>query len=116
MLSKKGIILIEVKNWSDKFYRDTNKMSPHEQTDRAARVLWIAIKSRWGSWWRDTKPPRVTSVLLSIQGNMRYDPKYKFVNVCDLNMINRFIQNRREELSDKDVEKLIKMLKDHVTK
>ncbi|MEX2059768.1 MAG: nuclease-related domain-containing protein, partial [Nitrosopumilaceae archaeon] len=114
VISKKGIILVEVKNWSDRFYRETDKIRPHEQVDRAARVLWIVIKSRWG-WWK-TQTPRVTSVLLSIQGNMRYDPNYKFVNVCDLNRINYFIENRKEQLSDKDVEKLVNMLKNHVTK
>ena len=114
VISKKGIILIEVKNWSDKFYRETNKIRPHEQVDRAGRVLWIVIKTRWG--WLKTQTPRVTSVLLSIQGNMRYDPSYKFVNVSDLDRINYFIENRKEELSDKDVEKLVNMLKDHVTK
>lgn len=113
VVSKKGIVLVEVKNWSDKFYRETNKIQPHEQVDRAARVLWIVIKSRWG-WWK-TKLPRVTSVLLSIQGNMRYDPNYKFVNVTNLDRINYFIENRREELSDEDVQKLVKMLKNHVS-
>jgi len=114
VISKRGIILVEVKNWSDKFYHETNKIRPHEQVDRAAKVLWIVIKSRWG--WLATQTPRVTSVLLSIQGNMRYDPKYKFVNVSDLNRINYFIENRKEVLSNKDVEKLLDMLKDHVTK
>ena len=114
VISKKGIILVEVKNWSDKFYHEANKIRPHEQVDRAARVLWITIKSRWG--WFKTQTPRVTSVLLSIQGNMRYDPNYRFVMISDLDKINYFIENRKEELSDKDVKKLVNMLKDHVTK
>ena len=113
VISKKGVIVIEVKNWSDKFYSETKKIRPHEQVDRASRVLWITISSGWG-WWG--KPPRITSVLLSIQGNMRYDPNFKYVLVSDLNKINYFIQNRKEELSDKDVKKLVNMLKDHVTK
>ena len=114
VISKKGVILVEVKNWSDKFYRETDKIRPHEQVDRGARVLWIVIKSRWG--WLATQTPSVTSVLLSIQGNMRYDPNYKFVNVSDLDRINYFIESRKEKLSDKDVKKLVNMLKDHVTK
>ena len=116
VISKKGIILIEVKNWSNQYYNQHKDLSPHEQVDRAGRVLWIAIKSRWGGWFRSPKPPRITSVLLSIQGNMRYDPNYRFVSVSDLNKINYFIENKREELTEKDVKKLIKMLKDHVTK
>jgi len=113
VLSRRGVILVEVKNWSDRFYRNTDKIQPHEQVDRAARVLWTVIKSRWG--WFAGQTPRVTSVLLSIQGNMRYDRKYKFVNVCNLDSINYFIQNRKEVLSDKDVKKLVNMMKDHVS-
>jgi len=66
VVSRRGVILIEVKNWSNKYYNQHRKISPHEQVDRAGRVLWIALKS-----WRSPKSPRVTSVLLSIQGNIR---------------------------------------------
>jgi len=51
--------------------------------------------------------PPVTSVLLSIRAKMQYDPDYKFVNVKDLNNINYFIQNRYEQFSDKEVERLV---------
>ena len=114
VVSKKGVILIEVKNWSNKFYRETNKIRPHEQVDRAARVLWIVMKSRWG--WLGGKSPSVTSVILSIQGNMNYDHYYKFVNVSNLERINYFIESRKEKLSDKEVRKIVNMLRDHVTK
>jgi len=36
--------MIEVKNWSTGFYKQKKKFSPHEQTDRAGRVLWIFFK------------------------------------------------------------------------
>ena len=111
VVSKKGIILIEVKNWSSKFYRESNKISPHEQVDRAGRVLWIALKS-----WRITNSPRVTSVLLSIQDNMKYDPRFKFVSISNLEKINYFIENRKEEFSDKEVERVVDILKNYVTK
>lgn len=114
VISKKGIILIEVKNWSTQFYEQHDKISPHEQVDRAGRVLWIVIKSRWG--WLKKEYPRVTSVLVSIQGNMKYDLNYKFVNVLDLDRINYFIENRKDELSEKEVKKLVNILKKHVTK
>lgn len=110
VVSNKGVILLEVKNWSSKFYRESNNLSPHEQVDRAGRVLWITLNS-----WLDPSP-RVTSVLLSIQDNMKYDPRFKFVWVSNLEKINYFIENRKEELSDKDVKKLVNMLKDHVTR
>jgi uncharacterized protein YfkK (UPF0435 family) len=38
---------------------------------------------------------------------MEYDPDYKSVYVTDLENINHFIQNRREQFSDKDVERII---------
>lgn len=113
VVSKRGVILIEVKNWSDKFYRETKKLSPHEQADRAARVLWITLNSQWGFFG---KSPGVTSVVLSIQGNISYDPRFKYVMVSDLDSINYFIKNRKEQLSDKDVRKLVNMLKNHVTR
>ena len=109
VVSHKGVILIEVKNWSSKFYRESNKISPHEQVDRAGRVLWIALNS-----WLNPSP-RVTNVLLSIQDNMKYDPRFKFVWVSNLEKINYFIENRKEECSDNDVETIVDVLKDFVT-
>lgn len=111
VVSQKGIILIEVKNWSTQYYNQNSNLSPHEQVDRAGRVLWIALKS-----WRSPKSPRVTSLLLSIQDNMKYDPRYKFVSVANLGKINYFIENRKEEFADKDVQRIVDRLKNHVTK
>ena len=110
VISKKGVILIEVKNWSTRFYYENDKISPHEQVDRAGRVLWIALKS-----WRSPKSPRVTSVLLPVQGNMRYDPRYKYVLVSDLDEINYFIEKRKVEFSDKEVERIVDRIKGNVT-
>jgi len=110
VVSRKGVILIEVKNWSNQYCNSHRNLNPHEQVDRASRVLWIALQS-----WRSPKSPRVTSVLLPIQDNMRYDPRYKFVNVSNLDRINYFIENRREDFSDKDVERIVDRLKDHIT-
>ena len=110
VVSKKGVVLIEVKNWGSQYSNQNNNFSPHEQVDRAGRVLWIALKS-----WRSPRNPRVTSVVLSVQGNIKYDPRYKFVLVSDLNEIKSFIENRREEFSDKDVKRIVDRLKNHVT-
>ena len=111
VVSRKGVILIEVKNWSTQYYNQHRNISPHEQVDRAGRVLWIALKS-----WRCLNNPRITSVLLSIQDNMKYDPRYKFVSVSNLDKINYFIENRKEEFSDKEVERVVDRLKAYVTK
>ena len=111
VVSNRGVILIEVKNWSTQYYTQNNNLNPHEQVDRAGRVLWIALKS-----WRSPKNPPVTSVLLSIRENMNYNPNYKFVSVTDLNKINSFIEDRKEQFSDKEVQRIVDRLKNHVTK
>ena len=108
VVSSKGVILIEVKNWSTGFLITTNKLNPYEQTDRAGRVLWITLQG----WWSGH---RVTNVLLSIQSNMPYNPNYRAVYVKNLDKINNFLENRGEVLSQKDVKKIVNKLRDHVT-
>ena len=109
VVSKKGVYMIEVKNWSDSYVDQQNYFSPHEQAGRAGRLLWHVLKS-----WR--KAPRVTSVVLSIKGNIKYDPNYKVVFVASIKNINKFLENREDVLSEKEVKKIIKKLKGHVTK
>ncbi|AJW71045.1 nuclease-related domain-containing protein [Nitrosopumilus adriaticus] len=114
VVSKRGIFPIEVKNWTDTYifkHRANGGLEPHEQAERAGRVLWISLKS-----WRDPKQPMVTSVLLTLQGNMKYNPTYKFVVVKDLITINQWIEKRKEIFSEKDVQRIVDRIKDHVTK
>ena len=110
VVSKRGVILIEVKNWSSNFSRQHQGLSPYEQIERAGRVLWIALKS-----WRSPRNPSVTSVLLSIRGNMQYDSRYKFVNVKDMKNINYFIENRYEQFPDNEVDRVVGRIMGHVT-
>ena len=112
VVSIRGVVLIEVKNWSAKYYKNHYGLRPHEQVDRAGRVLWIKLKS---SWFRPKDPP-VTSVLLSIQGSINYDSNYGYVVVKNLNDINSYIQNKQEQFSDKEVKRLIDRVKGDVTK
>jgi len=112
VVSKRGVVLIEVKNWSAKYYKNHYGLRPHEQVDRAGRVLWIKLKS---SWFRP-KDPQVTSVLLSIQGSIPADTNYGYVVVKNLNDINSYIQNKAEQFSEKEVKKLIDRVKGDVTK
>ncbi len=112
VISKRGVNVIEVKNWSAKYYNNFYGLSPHEQVDRAGRVLWIKLKS---SWFRPKDPP-VTSVLLSIQGTIPYDKKYGYVSVKSLNNINYFLEHQPEKFSDKEVERLIGRIKGDVTR
>jgi len=109
VVSKKGVYVIEVKNWSDDFVDQGDYFSPHEQAGRAGRLLWHVLKS-----WRSS--PKVTSVILSIKGNIKYDPNYKVVFVTNINKINDFLENRQNALSLKEVEKIVKKLKGHVTR
>jgi len=108
VVSRKGVILIEVKNWSTAYFKSHTKLNPYEQTDRAGRVLWISLKG-WLSG------PRVTNVLLSLQDNMPYNQKYRAVFVSNLEKIKYFIENRKEILSEKDVKKIVDRLKGNVT-
>lgn len=108
VVSTKGVFLIEVKNWSDDYIRNHEKLNPYEQTDRAGRVLWITLKSI-------IKNIRVTNVLLSIQGNMQYNNNYRAVFVSSLEKINGFLENREDVLSEKEVKKIVDNLKHYVT-
>ena len=47
---------------------------------------------------------------------MRYDPYYKFVSVSNLDKINYFIENRKEEFSDKEVKRIVDRLKGNVSR
>ena len=109
VVSKKGVVVIEVKNWSDWYYKQNKNLSPHEQVDRAGMVLWIALKS----WW-SPHDPQVTKVLLPIKENMRYDSRFKYVMVKYLRNINSFIVNQREVFSEKEVERVVGRIKNHV--
>lgn len=104
VVSKKGVFVIEVKNWSRGFLKQKQYFSPHEQVHRASRLLWIALKSSGN--------PSVTSVLLSMGGIMRSDPKYKYVFVTDLEGINDFLQGGNDNLSQQDVDRIRKKMDD----
>ncbi len=110
VVSKRGVVIIEVKNWSGQYYKQHEGISPHEQVDRAGLVLWISLKA-----WRSPQNPPVTKVLLPIQENMRYDPNFKFVLVRHLTGINSFIVNQRELFSEKETQRVVDRLKNHVT-
>jgi hypothetical protein len=109
VVSKKGVFLIEVKNWSNNYVKNHDGFSPYEQTDRAGRVLWITLK-------RSFINARVTNVLLSIQDNIQYNENYRAVFVSSLEKINGFLENRQEVLSEKDVKKIVEHLKYSVAK
>jgi len=101
----KGVFIIEVKNWTDEYaQRNKQDFTPHEQTERAGRVLWITLQNV-------IKDIRVTNILLSIKGNIPYNEGYRSVSVSSLNKINQFLENRQDSLSEKDVKKIVSRLK-----
>jgi len=75
-------------------------------------VLWISLKSSWFA----PKNPKISSVLLSIQGNINNDDNYGYVVVKNLNNINYYLQKREEQFSEKEVERLIGRIRGDVTK
>jgi len=109
VVSKRGVLLIEVKNWSPDFAKQHKRLSPYEQVDRAGRVLWITIQD----WVRK---PFVTNVLLTIRGNLQYNPIYKYIYVKNMDNINSFIQSRYEQLSEQEVNLIVNRIKGKVTK
>lgn len=104
----KGVFMIEVKNWSNQFANNNNSFSPYEQTERAGRVLWISLQ-------KVVKNIRVTNILLSIKGNLPYNENYRSVYVSSLDRINSFLEKRQDELSEKEVKKIVKSLSSFVT-
>ncbi|MCV0399994.1 MAG: NERD domain-containing protein [Nitrosarchaeum sp.] len=105
----KGVFMIEVKNWTDDFVKNGNwRFNPYEQTDRAGRVLWIAMQNILTEC-------NVTSVLLSINGNLRYNDAFRFVNVSSLGTINNFITKRSDHLTDDEVNHVVKNLLYYIT-
>jgi len=105
----KGVFMIEVKNWSNSYVQNNDGLNPYEQTDRAGRVLWIALQDV-------IKNIRVTNVLLSIQGNLRYNERYRAVFVSSLDRINQFLEKRQDTLSPREVKKIVNDLKGFVTR
>jgi len=105
----KGVFMIEVKNWSNNYANNYNGLSPYEQTDRAGRVLWIALQDI-------IENIRVTNVLLSISGNIPYNKKYRAVFVSSLDRISQFLEKRQDALSIREVKIIVDELKYYVTR
>lgn len=110
VISYKGIFLIEVKNWSNNYYcNQIRDFSPHEQVDRAGRVLYLFLKSKLKS---DIVIQRkIKKILLPINNNIPYNPKYKSVFISNLRKINNFIIYSPDVFSKSDIKEIVKVLK-----
>lgn len=111
VVSKKGVFLLEVKNWSNKYCKNNKGLSPHEQVSRAGRVLYVFLKSKLGIGGK-----ALTSLLVPIQNNMSYDSNYKHVLVKSISNLNNFITNQEGVYTDSEIQKVVGTLKPHITK
>ena len=110
LVCPKGVFMIEIKNWTDKYANNNNRsLSPYEQTERAGRVLWIILQKTVGDI-------RVTNVLLTIKGNLPYNQNYRSVTISSLNTINQFLEKRQDVLNPNEVKKIVDRLKKRITR
>ena len=103
VICPKGVFMIEVKNWSDRYAQSHDKLNPYEQTERAGRILWITLQNI-------IKNIRVTNVLLSIQGNLHYDENYRSVFVSSLDKINQFLEKKQTILNKNQIKEIVSEL------
>jgi len=124
VVSRKGVFVIEVKNWSDEQVKNNEGLSPYEQVDRAGRVLYVFLESKFGknpiaSFFTgkgiDVSGKGTTDVLVSVQNNMSYDSNYKHVLVKSVSKLNDFITDREDVFKDSEVEKIVNTLRPYVT-
>lgn len=98
----KGVFLLEVKNWSDGTASNP-KWNPHEQTERAGKVLWTMLQGV-------IKGMRVNNVLVSVRGNMLYDPDYR-VFVTDPGRVVGFLEDQPDVLGPGDLGRVVEWLR-----
>lgn len=102
-----GIYVLEVKNWSSNQVKNHAGLSPHEQVERAGRVLWIFLKR--SSFFNQ---PRVTNLLIPVQGNIAYNPYYRSVLIRNPLGLDRFIyENNRDALDTQMILNIVNLLK-----
>jgi len=100
-----GIYVIEVKNWSANEVNHHRGISPYEQVDRAGMVLWIYLKQHSFFY-----KPRVTNLLVPVQGNIGYNSSYRSVLIRNPNNLVKFINDNNNTLNDKRISKVVKIL------
>ena len=101
-----GIYVMEVKNWSSDRVNHHTGLNPHEQVDRAGRVLWIYLKQHSFFY-----KPQVTNLLVPVQGNIGYNPNYRSVLIRNPYGLVKFInENNRNYLDENRIFKVVKIL------
>ena len=105
---KNGVFLVETKNWRSAWRASSKKMSPHEQTDRAGRVLGFMLKRACGSIG-------INTIMLPINNNIAYDSNYRKVFVTGTSRINDFITCMDGHIPDEKLDCIVDILKKYVT-
>jgi hypothetical protein len=98
-----GIYSIEVKNWGNSF--EGKRFSPHEQADREGLCLYIYLKNHFVFY-----VPKVKNLLVSVKGNMRYDPRHPYVFVTSKWKINNFIKQGKSSIPFSRLDKINRLL------
>lgn len=100
-----GIYVIEVKNWSANEVNYHKGLNPYEQVDRAGMVLWIYLKQHSFFY-----KPRVTNLLVPVQGNLHYNSSYRSVLIRNPNNLVKFINENNNNLNEKRISKVVRIL------
>lgn len=100
VLGPTGIFLIETKLWSPNF---KSEFSPHEQIDRASRVTWVVLKNNFLFFNNFI----IKKVVVSVNGSIKYDSKFKEVFVLRPGQLSHYIQNKKIVYSEKEIKKLV---------
>ena len=108
VVGRNGVFLVEVNNWCSAWRGSSKKMSPHEQTDRAGRVLKFMLKRACGSMG-------ITTIMLPINNNIGYDSDYRKVFVTSTSRINDFITCMDGHLAGKKMDSIVDILKKYAT-
>ena len=102
-----GIYVMEVKNWGSDQVNHHKGLNPHEQVDRAGRVLWIYLKQHSFFY-----KPRVTNLLVPVQGNIEYNQYYRSVLIRNPYNLVKFInENNRNSLDENRILKVVRIIK-----
>ena len=108
VVCKKGIFLLEVKNWSSSYLNNHIGISPYEQLDRAGRVLYKYLKDNLIDSIDISR--KLTKILVPINKNMNYNREYKSVMVKNLHQLNYYIQNKIDVFDEYEVKEIKELL------
>lgn len=100
-----GVFVIEVKNWGDRYAKDHDGLTPHEQVDRAGVALYKYLGGR------QAHLPFIMRLLVPLRNNLSYDPYYKHVLIQHPETIQSFIARRQESLEPGKIRALVSRLK-----